>query len=117
MTFYDLAFELRSLRSDILSTRGRPPLDWEIAGAAVSQAQAGGPSHLARLYAAYQALDDAGDGAFSPEARLADQAYRLAAPLCVDGCRGCVHQSSDLMADSLVESSVSRRALVAFLAH
>lgn len=114
VAFYDLASELRALRADILAARGRPPLDWEIAGAAVGRAQQGGETPLAKLYAAYQGLDDAGDGAFSPEARLADQAYRLAAPLCVDGCRGCVHQSSDLMADSLVESSVSRRALEAF---
>lgn len=114
VTFYDLAAELRGLRDEIILARGRPPLDWEIAGAAVAKAQQGGETPLSRLYAAYQTLDDVGEGAFSPEARLADQAYRLAAPLCVDGCRGCVHQSSDVMADSLVESSVSRRALAAF---
>jgi hypothetical protein len=71
---------------------------------------------LARLLAAYAALEASSEGSRAPEARLADQAFRLATPLCSDGCRGCVHQPSDLMSDSLTAASVSRRLLQSFLA-
>jgi len=115
MALYDLACEIRAVQAGLRERLGRKPHDWEIAGASVLEAQSGAAPVLARLYAAYQTLDDLGDGGFSAEARLADQVNRLAAPLCVDGCRACVHQSSDLMSDTLVQSSVSRTAVAAFL--
>jgi hypothetical protein len=112
---YDVAAALEDVRVAAEVAAGRDVLDWELATAAVTAAQEGRSEVLSRLYSAYGGLDSTGEGSLSPEGRLAEQAFRLAAPLCVDGCRGCVHQSSDLMSDSLVEASVSRRLLQGFL--
>jgi hypothetical protein len=111
---YDLGVELETVRGEAEARCGRPPLDWELASAAVAAAAAGTAPELARLQAAYGGLSDAGDGSLAPEARLAEQAFRLAAPLCIDGCRGCVHQASDLMGGAQAEASVSRRLLECF---
>ncbi|MER8772644.1 AAA domain-containing protein [Mesorhizobium sp. M0960] len=113
---YDLAYDLEGVRQRVQERIGRTAQDWEIATAAVADAESGATQTLARLHSAYAALDGATEGSLSPDARLADQAYRLGAPLCVDGCRGCVQQPSDLMTDSLVQASVSQRLLARFLA-
>ncbi|MEJ1935070.1 hypothetical protein WDZ92_33145, partial [Nostoc sp. NIES-2111] len=68
------------------------------------------------LLRAYAGIDDAAmDESLSPEGRLADQIFRLHARLCVDGCKACVHQPSDIMSDSLAEASTSRTLLERFL--
>jgi hypothetical protein len=113
---YEIAEALEAVRADTEAKAGRALLDWEFASAAVSAARDGQSPVLGRLLAAYGAVEASSEGSLSPEARLADQAFRLATPLCVDGCRGCVHQPSDLMSDSLTSASVSRRLLQRFLA-
>jgi len=113
---YDVAHALEAVRAGVEAEAGRPVQDWELATAAVSSAVVGTQGVLQRLLQAYAAIDSVADGSLAPEARLADQAFRLAAPLCLDGCRGCVQQSSDLMSDSLAATSVSRQLLQAFAA-
>lgn len=113
---YDVASELEAVRAAAEQACGRPLLDWELASRAVAAASDGSAQVLARLLTAYGDADPEGEGSLAPEARLAEQAFRLGAPLCLDGCRGCVHQPSDLMGDSLTEASVSRRLLQRFLA-
>jgi protein-tyrosine phosphatase len=72
--------------------------------------------HIRVLLSAYARIEDAAqDESLSPEGRLADQVFRLHARLCVDGCRACVHQSSDLMTESLAEASTSRTLLSRFM--
>ena len=112
---YDLALDLRTTRDALAVSMRRAPTEWEIASAAVRDATEGRAATLARLHAAYGAADEMTEESFHPDARLAEQAYRLAAPLCHDGCRACVHQQSDLMGDGLVQSSTSRTLLHAFL--
>ncbi|MES3100518.1 AAA domain-containing protein [Sphingomonas faeni] len=114
---YDIASDLEAVRIRAEARFGRSAADWEIATVAVSDALSGQASHLARMHQAYSGLDGTSEEAFSPDTRLADQAYRLGTPLCQDGCRACVHQSSDMMGDSLMQSTVSRRLLERFLDH
>lgn len=116
---YDLAHDIEAVRRDLETRLGREAHAWELTSAAVIAARSNdAEGALSRIHAAYGDLDDAAHGeSFSPDARLADQAYRIGAPLCVDGCRGCVHQTSELMSDSLVEVTVSRRLLARFLRH
>lgn len=112
---YDLAGEIAQVTASLLNRSGREPTAWEVTSAAVAQAEAG-TGELARLLRAYRGVDHANlDDSLSPEMRLADQIYRLAARQCVDGCRACLHLESDLMTDSLMASSVSRRILTRFL--
>ena len=113
---YDIARALEEVRQNAERRAGRAILDWEFATAAVDAAVEGRSSVLQRLHVAYKTVDADSDSSLSPEARLAEQAYRLAAPLCTDGCRGCVLQGSDLMSDSLAAASVSRRLLQRFIA-
>jgi hypothetical protein len=115
-TVYEIADALEKVRTEAEAKAGRELSDWEFASAAVKAASDGTAEGLTRLLVAYGALEASSEGSLSPEARLADQAFRLATPLCADGCRGCVHQPSDLMSDSLTSSSVSRRLLQRFLA-
>jgi hypothetical protein len=89
---------------------------WELASAAVEAATNGNAPVLGKLYTAYDAHDPNAEGSMTPAARVAEQVFRLAASLCADGCRSCVHQQSDLMSDSLAEASVSRSLLQGFLA-
>ena len=114
---YDLAKDIEAVRRDLETRLGREALAWELTSAAVVAARSDDAvTTLSQIHAAYGMLDDAAQGAsFSPDARLADQVYRIGAPLCVDGCRGCVYQASELMSDSLVEVTVSRRLLARFL--
>jgi len=113
---YEVAHAFEEVRRQAEQTVGRPVLEWELASAAVNAAVDGRSPILQRLHLAYGSVDANTDGSLSPEARLAEQALRLATPLCVDGCRGCVQQGSDLMNDSLTASSVSRRLLQRFFA-
>jgi hypothetical protein len=112
---YDLAGEIEQVVTDLSARGGREPTAWEVTSAAVMQAEAG-TGELGRLLEAYRNVDHANlDDSLSPEMRLADQVYRLAARQCVDGCRACLHLESDLMTESLMASSVSRRLLNRFL--
>ncbi len=114
---YDLASEIEQVRAVLEAQLGRKAQDWELTTAVVAAAQAGEQAALSRLLTAYSGMEDAVPGeSLGPEARLADQVFRIGARLCVDGCRACVHQGSDLMSDSLAEVSVSRRVLQRFLA-
>jgi hypothetical protein len=113
---YDIARGFEEVRQNTERRIGRAVLDWELATAAVNAAVNGHSSALQRLREAYGTVDAGSDSSLAPEARLAEQAYRLAAPLCTDGCRGCVQQSSDLMSDSLTAASVSRQLLQDFMA-
>ncbi len=113
---YDIAAEIEDVRARAFGDTGQPVLGWELAASAVHAAGAGTAPVLRRLFDAYDALDPTAEGSLTPAARLAEQVFRVAAPLCADGCRSCVQQSSDLMSDSLVEASVSRSLLQRFLA-
>lgn len=113
---YDIAAEIEDVRARAFGDTGQPVLGWELAASAVHAAGAGTAPVLRRLFDAYDTLDPNAEGSLTPAARLAEQVFRVAAPLCADGCRSCVHQSSDLMSDSLVEASVSRSLLQRFLA-
>jgi hypothetical protein len=115
ISLYAMASEIEQVRDALQGEFGRQPSDWELASRAVLEAQSKPASSLGDLLGAYTELDGMDEASLSPEARLADQVYRLSAPLCLDGCRACVHQSSDMMSDSMVEASVSRRLLAAFL--
>jgi hypothetical protein len=112
---YEIAHALEDVRQSIQHKAGRQVLDWELATAAVNAATEGRSKVLQQVHAAYAAIDADPDGSLSPEARLAEQAFRLSSPLCVDGCRGCVQQASELMNDSLTASSVSRQLLQRFV--
>lgn len=113
---YDLAMEVQQADERLTARLGRAPSAWELVSAAVSHAK-GSPGSLAhRVLHAYGHIEDAAlDESLSPEARLADQIYRLHARLCVDGCQACVHQPSDLMSETLAEASTSRSLLERFL--
>ncbi|MEJ1156638.1 hypothetical protein, partial [Prosthecomicrobium sp. N25] len=90
---------------------GRPPRPWP-----ENSAYEAGTGELGRLLEAYRGLESANlDDSLSPQMRLADQVYRLASRQCVDGCRACLHLESDLMTESLLASSVSRRLLTRFM--
>lgn len=113
---YDIAAEIEDVRTRTFGDTDQPVLGWELAAAVVDSAGNGAAPVLRRLFDAYDALDPNTEGSLTPSARLAEQVFRLAAPLCADGCRSCLHQTSDLMSDSLVQSSVSRSLLQRFLA-
>lgn len=114
---YDLWQEVRQVEHDLRARMGRRPAVWEVTSAAVRGAIDGARPHLRRLLAAYGAIETAADeDSLAPEARLADQVYRISGRLCLDGCPACLHGDSDLMANGLVEASVSRRMLERFMA-
>jgi hypothetical protein len=113
---YEVAADIEGARQRAVGEAGRPVVGWELASVAVADAISGAAPILKRLRDAYEALDPAAEESLASDARLAEQVFRLAAPLCADGCRGCVHQASDLMGDSLTEASVSRSLLQRFLA-
>lgn len=116
VAIYDIAHEVRAIEADLRDRFGRAPMAWELASAVVRHAQEDERSVSGTMLSAYARIDGAAlDGSFSPESRLADQVLRLGMKLCLDGCRACVHQGSDLMGDSLVQSSTSRTLLAGFL--
>lgn len=113
---YDLATAVRASDARLTTRLGRSPSAWELTSAVVAEASGDAASSPGRLLRAYAGIDDAAmDESLSPEGRLADQVFRLHARLCVDGCRACVHQPSDIMSDSLAEASTSRTLLERFL--
>ena len=109
--------EANRLSGDLRASSGRFPSTWELVSGLVrsaGEAQSSSP-RWAALLRAYERIERiAPDGALSPGARLAEQVLRVAAPLCTDGCRGCLHAGSDLMSDLLVELTTSRRLLERF---
>lgn len=112
---YDIAADLEASHSRLSSGMGRHSSDWELVTAAVADAAKGEAPELHRLHAAYGSVGETAEESFSSDTRLADQVFRLGAPLCHDGCRACVQQASDLMGGSLVQSSTSRSLLQDFL--
>lgn len=115
---YDLAMAVAGTEAGLAAAMGRSPSAWELTSAVVAEAEANPDSMPGRLLAAYAALEDAAqEGSLSAAARLADQAHRLGAQLCVDGCQACVHQPSDLMSESMAEASTSRALLQRFVAY
>jgi hypothetical protein len=117
---FSLHREIRGVDTRLRETMGREPSQWELVSATVRAAADGDPStsRLAGLLSAYQALEDATlEESLGAEARLADQAYRLSARLCVDGCQGCLHTGSDLIPGALAEATVSRRLLERLSTH
>lgn len=113
---YDLALSLQKTNKALVQTLQREPSPWEFTSMAVTQAENEPSSVLGRLLTSYASLQDARlDDSLSPQARLADQVFRLHGRLCEDGCQACVHQDSELMTQSQVESSTSRRLLCEFV--
>lgn len=113
---YDVAMAVRDQEMKLRHTFGRFPTMWELASAVVQGALDDRASMTGRLLSAYEEVEDAVmDGSLSPSGRLTDQVMRLGMTMCVDGCRACVHQSSDLMGDSLVQSATSRSLLSRFV--
>ena len=115
--FYDLHKEILAVEARIRQMLAREPSQWELVSAVVRGAVDGQVATplLAATLRGYQALEDAAlEEALGAEARLAGQVYRISARLCVDGCQGCLHTGSDLMANTLAESAVSRRLLERF---
>ena len=116
---YDLYREVREVRAALASPPSQPnrrPAAWEVVSEAVRRAAAADRStpQLASLLGAYRALAPGQQDSLRPEARLADQVYRLGVAVCVDGCRACLHQRSPLMADELTPSAVSREVLQSY---
>jgi hypothetical protein len=115
---YELAIAAAQAERRLAAEMRRQPTAWEHASAVVAEAVAEPASAPGRLLRAYEALEDASqEGSLSAASRLADQIYRLGAHLCVDGCRACVHQPSELMSETMAEASTSRRLLQKFLAY
>ncbi|MBB4509546.1 AAA domain-containing protein [Rhizobium leguminosarum] len=113
---YDVAMAVRAQEMTLRQTFGRFPSMWELASCVVQAAVGDRSSVTGRLLSAYEQVEDATmEGSLSPASRLADQVLRLGMKMCVDGCRACVHQSSDLMGDSLVQSLTSRSLLSRFV--
>ncbi len=113
---YDVALAVRDQETKLRQSFGRFPTMWELASAVVQEATDDRTSVTGRLLSAYEVIEDAAmDGSLSPSSRLSDQVMRLGMKMCVDGCRACVHQSSDLMGDSLVQSATSRSLLSRFV--
>ncbi|WNG26291.1 DEAD/DEAH box helicase [Cystobacter fuscus] len=114
---FELFGQVRTTRLMLARELSREPTDWELVGTVVGKAVQGLPevSRWRELLTAYQGVEDAlSEGSLSPEARLAEQVYRLSARLCVDGCPACLHLGSDLMDDQLAEASTSRTLLERF---
>ncbi|MFO0822558.1 MAG: DEAD/DEAH box helicase [Gemmataceae bacterium] len=113
---YELHCEVRAARTTLAGQPGatpRRPAAWEVVSEAVRRAVATDhrAPQLAALLGAYRAIAPGQLDSLRPEARLADQVYRLGVAVCVDGCRACLHQSSPLMAEELTPSAVSREVL------
>ncbi len=111
---FDLFDEVQRVRTTVVAAIGRAPTAWELVSSVVRRAgetSSATPS-WSRLLAAYGGLEDAPHGDnLAPTARLADQAYRISASLCGDGCQACLHTGSDLMDDALLGAAVSRSLL------
>lgn len=115
-------FARLELRQELVDERirlerefGRPATAWELVSRVVQAAEADRLPTWARLLKAYARMEDVTlEEALSPASRLADQAYRLSAKLCADGCKACLHLDSSLMPSQQAEVAVSRRVLQRF---
>lgn len=120
--YYDLFREIQAVRASLRDSKNRramlrAPSTWELVGAVVHAAAHGSPDtpYWTRLLEIYGGLEDASlEESLSPQARLADQIYRISARLCPDGCQACLHLGSDLMDDDLATMTVSRAVLERF---
>lgn len=113
---YDLACEVNKIISDLENQRERSLTLFESVSSAVDHARNKPGSFVGRALSAYSdAEQDLVEESLSPENRLADQIMRISGRLCLDGCPACLHQKGDLMSDSLVGTSVSRKVLQRFL--
>jgi hypothetical protein len=111
---FTLYQEIQAVGSSLTQEMGRDPSAWELVGTMVARAESGDAraTEWRRLLERYRAVEDAvQEESLSAEARLADQAYRLSARLCVDGCQACLHTGSSLMHGDMAEVAVSRRLL------
>jgi hypothetical protein len=118
VAIYDIAREVRAIETDLRQQFDRTPTTWELASAVVRHAQSNQQSVTGSMLNIYAQIEGAAlTGSLSPESRLADQVLRLGMKLCIDGCKACMHQGSDLMGDSLVPSSTSRTLLNRFLCY
>jgi len=115
-TLFEIAANIEQVRERIFGPVARPVRGWNLHPPAVDAATSGMAPVLARLLGAYAALDPTAGRIAIARGTSRRTGFRLSAPLCADGCRSCVHQASDLMADSLVEASVSRSLLQQFFA-
>lgn len=118
--YYDLYRETREVRTHLAAAFGREPLEWELVGAVVERAKAADPAvpHWTGLLERYRGFEDAvQEESLSPEARLADQVYRMGTRLCLDGCLGCLHGNSDLMDGDAAAVATSRTLLERFGAY
>jgi hypothetical protein len=113
---YDLHREVRGVRCGLEKSFNRRPSVWELVSKSVRLAQAADVTTptLTELYLAYQKLAAGGPRELGAQARLAEQVYRLGASMCVDGCRGCLHRPSPLMADAQAAALVSRDLLARY---
>ncbi|POF62922.1 hypothetical protein CFR73_01690 [Novacetimonas maltaceti] len=116
LAVYDIATEIETVRQQATADFGRAVFGWELASAVVMRARTADLPALQRTSDMFAADIVDPEDAMNPETRLAELVYRLGAPLCVDGCRGCVHQASDLMDDTMMEASMSRRMVQRFMA-
>jgi hypothetical protein len=111
---FQLHREIRSVRASLEKALEREASAWELVGAVVARAaeKDAAVQQWSQLLESYRSLDEAlQEESLSAEARLAEQAYRLSARLCVDGCQTCLHTGSTIMDDDLAEVVVSRRML------
>ncbi|KRS11527.1 hypothetical protein XM53_16460 [Roseovarius atlanticus] len=114
---YDLACEVNKIVSELEKQRERSLTVFELVSSAVEYARNKPDSFVGRALIAYsEAEQDLVEESLSPESRLADQIMRISGRLCLDGCPACLHQKGDLMSDSLVSTSISRKVLERFLA-
>ncbi|NVJ15318.1 AAA domain-containing protein [Myxococcus sp. AM010] len=111
---FTLYQELQAAGGLLAREMGREPSAWELVGTLVARAERGdaGAAEWRRLLERYRGVEEAvQEESLSAEARIADQAYRLTARLCVDGCQACLHTGSSLMNGDMAEVAVSRRLL------
>jgi hypothetical protein len=111
---FELHRELRHIGAALEGSMGRQPSAWELVGRVVGLATERDPSarNWSRLLDSYRALEDAvQEESLSAEARLAEEAWRRSARLCVDGCQACLHTGSSLMDSDMAEVALSRRLL------
>lgn len=113
-SIYDIAADVEGARDRAAKRIERQLSEWELVSIAVNDAQSGDAPTLSRLLAAYASFDEPDEGALHPIKRLSEQIHRLSVPLCQDGCRSCVRQTSELMSEDLMEASISRSLLAHF---
>ncbi|MFZ6181626.1 AAA domain-containing protein [Nannocystis pusilla] len=111
----ELQGEVRTVRLALTEQMQREPSAWELVGRVVALATSG-DSRVRRwtaLLRYYERLDNVpNEESLSPQARLADQVFRLSARLCGDGCPACLHTGTPLFPPQMMDCTVSRRVLL-----